>query len=467
MEERSVNLRELTGIIRRHWKMICYTWTIAIFAALMVNLFMTPQYESTVSLRVVEPQITINNGVAAEPKDIKEEINTYSEIVKSRAVVEQAIKKMYGNNANRPGYDDVVNLIETRPVRTTSIFRVSTRANSPEEAQLFANELLSAFNQHLTSIERSSGRETRIFISERLAATKKDLGIAEKVLVDYQQKNKTVELSEDAKSFLDRQTDLGKLRIENKMNLDAAQSKYSSVDKQLGSASPGFIAENPLIEQYKSKLADQEVDLVGLKKNYTENHPKVQTLEAAISETKSKLNGEIARVVNNQSSSSNPVYQNMLQNKLQAEVDVAVSQAQRNALDQTSADFDRELNSLPEKEQGLARAMRDYTLAEETYTMLAKRYEQARIDEVMQPTDIQVVDTANLPDYPARPRKGLNLLVGVVLGILAGIVLAFGSEFWFKTIDTTDDINKHLGLKVIGCVPGNDSSTIKGRVNHG
>ena len=114
---------------------------------------------------------------------------------------------------------------------------------------------------------------------------------------------------------------------------------------------------------------------------------------------------------------------------------------------------EQELVKLPGKEQGLARLMRDALIAQEIFSMLAKRYEEARISEVMQPTDVQVVDVAVAPEDPIKPRKVLNILLAAVLGLFIGTALALGLEFLNRTVRTGDDVKHYLDLPVLGTIP--------------
>ena len=45
----------------------------------------------------------------------------------------------------------------------------------------------------------------------------------------------------------------------------AAQGKLASARRQLGGQSPGFLADGPLIQQYKAKLAELELEMAKLR----------------------------------------------------------------------------------------------------------------------------------------------------------------------------------------------------------
>ena len=241
---------------------------------------------------------------------------------------------------------------------------------------------------------------------------------------------------------------------ENRLALAAGAARVQTNAGQMSRQSPGAIADNALIQQLKNRLAEQEVEMAGLRKTLTANHPRVTTLQATLAETRNKLKAEVAKVINQESPSVSPVHQTLLQNRIQAESDLAVAGAQRSAIDRMQEESKRELLLLPAKEQGLARLLLDYSIAEQTYTMLAKKYEEARISEVTQPTNAQVVDMASLPETPVKPRKMLNLAVGLLLGLFSGVTGTFIAEYFYKTIDTARDVRKYLGLEVIGGIPG-------------
>lgn len=247
--------------------------------------------------------------------------------------------------------------------------------------------------------------------------------------------------------------------------MEVAQAKIASAQQQMGNQKISIMADNALIQQYKNKISEKEIELVGLTETVTDNHPKVIAAKAVISETRSKLNEEIARVVSADSSSSNPVHQILLQSKMEAEIDIALAKAREQALQKVVGDSEKQLANLPAKELGLVRVMREASVAQELYIMLAKRYEEARINEVMEPTDVQVVDAAYASTKPVAPRTLINTAIAGLLGLFVGIGLAFGLEFLNRTIRTADDVEQYLGLPVLGSIPDSDNEGSRRNTN--
>ena len=67
--------------------------------------------------------------------------------------------------------------------------------------------------------------------------------------------------------------------------------------------------------------------------------------------------------------------------------------------------------------------------------------------------DVQVIDKAIIPKNPIKPNKMMNVAIAFVLGTMIGLFVIFLLEYLDNKIKTPQDIEKHLGLNVIGVVP--------------
>jgi len=58
-----------------------------------------------------------------------------------------------------------------------------------------------------------------------------------------------------------------------------------------------------------------------------------------------------------------------------------------------------------------------------------------------------------VPLLPVRPRKAINIVVGLVLGFVTGSGLALALEAFRRTIRSPRDVVRELGLPVVGMIP--------------
>ena len=75
------------------------------------------------------------------------------------------------------------------------------------------------------------------------------------------------------------------------------------------------------------------------------------------------------------------------------------------------------------------------------------------VSRIMQINNVQIIDEAALPEEPVSPRIKLNIAIASVLGLMLSIFIVFLIEALDQTIKIPEDIEKSLGLPVIGLIP--------------
>ncbi|SMC97950.1 GumC family protein [Sporomusa malonica] len=445
------DLRKCRWLIKERYGLILTTCLLGVVLALSVNLTTPPTYEAVTSLRVNQSQGVplLADMAGGSHLNIKQAMANYAALLKSRTVVQAAIDQIYQDKGISPQYEQLIPNITIKPAKEADILYITVQSSSPKEAQLLANTL----GETLVSLLANEQGVVREFIGQRLKDSKQELEQAEGLLEKYKRDQKMLGSDIQSRAMAEKLSALDKMVAENTVNLVTAQAKLGNAERQLAGQKPGLVADNSLIQQHKSKLADLEVELASISPKYADNHPKVVSLRAAITETRSKLNAEVARVLNSEAASGNPINQALLQEKIMAEADIAAASAQKRVIGNILANSEKDMASLPAKEQGITRLMRDAQVAQEIYIMLDKRYEEARINEVMQPRDVKVLDAAIAPELPIKSRKMLILLIGAVLGLLVGAAIAFLVEYAKRPILNDQEAKGLLGLPVLGIIP--------------
>jgi capsular exopolysaccharide synthesis family protein len=112
------------------------------------------------------------------------------------------------------------------------------------------------------------------------------------------------------------------------------------------------------------------------------------------------------------------------------------------------------IQKLPTKEIELAELVRDKDVKNELYGSILTRYNAAKIQNEVEVSDVSVIDRAVPP--PVQSVMG-NLVKSAVIGLLLslafGVALAFVVEFFNKTVENADELQKRLQLIVIGSIP--------------
>lgn len=459
-QEYTIDLMELFAIVMANLKTIAKIAAGFIVLAILYLLIASPVYESQALLRITQPQGLGSSLLdsAAGGANLRQ-MNTYSEILKSRSVVVPVIEatEPQGKNGKYPGYDGYVKQrITTAPFKDTDILSVKVTANEPGKAQKANQLLLETFMLRMTEMSRVAQIATKDFLQARADAARTDLDKAETALQEYKIENKILTPSDNAKLFLDRITLAEKEAATNRIDMGVAQAKLNAANSILG-GSASFTADNQITQAYKSELAKLEAERISYLDKYTEKHPRMIELNDQIAKLKAKIREEVRKVANLQEPSSNAVHQRLVAEKFQSEGELIVAQQKAALLQQVIDENNRDMELLPTVEKGYIKVARDAQVAAELYVMLAKRLEESKVAEVMVPRDVQIVDVPTFPESPVAPRKGLILILAALLGVLVGCGLVITHELMNRTIRTEDDVKNYLDLPVLGSIPDEES----------
>lgn len=80
-----------------------------------------------------------------------------------------------------------------------------------------------------------------------------------------------------------------------------------------------------------------------------------------------------------------------------------------------------------------------------------------KLEELIQVDSVNIIDTPKVPEEPARPKPALLTLISFFAGLFIAISLAFFADYMDDTIETPEDVEKYLGLPVLGMIPMVDS----------
>lgn len=79
-----------------------------------------------------------------------------------------------------------------------------------------------------------------------------------------------------------------------------------------------------------------------------------------------------------------------------------------------------------------------------------------QVSEIMEIDNVQILDEAEIPENPIAPNKKLNIAIAGVLGIMIAVFIIFLLEMFDNTIKIPEDVERELGLPVLGMIPEHD-----------
>ncbi|HEY1611388.1 MAG TPA: polysaccharide biosynthesis tyrosine autokinase, partial [Paraburkholderia sp.] len=203
-------------------------------------------------------------------------------------------------------------------------------------------------------------------------------------------------------SFVDQQ--LPQLRAE----LDASEQRYNKFRNQHGTVD--LSEESRLLLQQvvdnKTRLIELQQQREEMATRFTAKHPAVAALDAQIA----TLEGQQSTLTHN-------------------------------------------VAGLPDTEQTAVRLLRDVHVNTEMYTNMLNSAQQLRVARAGQVGDVQIVDLAEAPDDPVRPKRVLVILGSIAAGLIVGIICAFTRKSLYGGVERPDELEGALGVPVFAVVP--------------
>ncbi len=345
----------------------------------------------------------------------------------------------------------------------TNLVEITARGNDPRLAARRANALATEYIDYTLYGLREEARHVRLFIEEQLAKLEQELDSAEARLQRFKEEEGILVLSTAAEAISSRLANLESQRakaVAERAEARMLAQKY--LDELKGSGfyeeykriiSNPEISTNPLVAQLKQRITQLQMQRAQLSSEYGPSHPKIVALDRAIQEAERELQRALEASLKYGPSADDPVYQMLITGIVEAEARKQALEGKIQALDQLIAETQKQMRNFPSKEVRLAELERRVSVTREIYNTLLDRLQEARIAEASKTSDAKVIDYAHPPRGPISPKPKKDLVLWTVIGLLLGILGAFVLEYLDNTVKTSKEVEKILGMPVLGLIP--------------
>lgn len=131
---------------------------------------------------------------------------------------------------------------------------------------------------------------------------------------------------------------------------------------------------------------------------------------------------------------------------------VAVDQQIR-TLNNELGSINGKIKTMPAIEQDVFRLTRDVKVNTDLYTSLLNSAQQLRLIKASKVGNARLLDTAEKPVKPVRPKRAIIVALAALIGLFLGVVAAFVRRSMFGGIEDPHEIEQMLGMTVSAAVP--------------
>ena len=327
---------------------------------------------------------------------------------------------------------------------------LSFEAADPVLATRIVNALAKAYIDQNLAIKLDAVKDAVSWLNNRIEEERKKVGKAEQALIRYKEENNIItDFSSDTEQVTAQKlAQLNSQVVESESVRVEAETRYKQALALKGNVdlldSVPEVLENELIHEIKKMEVDLYKRMSELSKKYGKNHPQMVAITSELKTLDKRKKKEVSRVINSLKSR------------------YLVALAKENSLKEALNRQKQETLDLNKKAIQFSALSREARSTRDMYELLVKRFKETTLTEDMRTGNIRVVDRAEVPRLPVKPNMKLNLLLAVIVGLVAGIGLAFFFEYLDNTIKIPDDVKRHLHIAYLGPTPLIDTRKAKG-----
>jgi succinoglycan biosynthesis transport protein ExoP len=481
MQNMSMTPQEIVGILRRHmWKILLLTFfgTVMGGAAFVLLNRLCPKYTAVAGIDVLPPVDThpLQFGGTQPQKDLYYQFRfTKASLIKQQNMLEELLQQdkirrtkwfsrfaqvnaqgeIIGDRdkAVRKCLDDLDRHLGAVAPRDQDFIRISMTCGSPQEAALIVDETIRLFLSKQQELARRSiseqlkaKREQQDKIQMRLREIEGTLDrirqgssyairfdIKGQSFQDYMDRQLS-DIARDQNELATRRSDL-----ESQIAILKARAESDEFDKIVQQS----VEQDPIVRQIQASLSLAEPKHSQLLSRFGSEHRLVQESYQSIEQLKTELEarktliGDLNRKSNRQFAEDQMVG---LHKQLET-ITMQLQEAQKNyrEAELVRAEYNK-TDILREEQQALLEDIKEYIEG------LTAKYEDPKLCK------LQSLGSAPVPLVPSFPNLKLFLPAGFMLGLLAGLGLAFAIELLNDRLRTPSDAVRHLRAPLLGTI---------------
>lgn len=331
-------------------------------------------------------------------------------------------------------------MVKVKLRRGTRLIDITVTHRVPELAATIANSIASEYIRENFEREDTAINLANVRLAKEEALLRKKLEQSENALQAYKEQSHGSSLDDRQNTVITKLQELDAKATEAKSIRIKAETEYAQIET-LGTNLDALmtvpsIAQDQTVATLRMSLLKAENDFAVLIQRYKEFHPKYIEAKTHLAELKDNVSKAIINAT--------LTVKSYLENAIAAEM--ALEQAMR-AQETTALELskmsiqyhvlDREVVSDRMLYDAVLKGMKEVSVAKET--------QQTEIIRVIQPAD--------RPDAPIRPKKTAIMALCGIGGIFFGFLFFSGLQILDTTIRTVDEAETRLGLSVFSVVP--------------
>ncbi len=328
------------------------------------------------------------------------------------------------------GSEYLVKNVEARFTPGSNILTIKYKTNSPTQAALIANTVLSAFVDAAVDLKANAAQQTAQWLDPQMDKMRADLNLASEKLEKFQRQANSLAPTAGNDTETNQLVAITTELTNAKNQLLILQSQTNpknqgnNADKNMA-----LLPDSATLIAIKQNLATVIAEIGKVQAEVGENNPKLINLRVTRRSLEDQIRIEVA------------ARDKALKEQIQFLEQAREKQLQKMITEQSQRD---QLSSL----------QRDVQMRQEQIDNAAKTAGTARLQSRLSFLNISPLDKATPPSSPAFPKRGVIMVLGAGAGLALGIIFALLAEALDRRIRVPSDLEFAASAPVLGTLLG-------------
>jgi len=307
---------------------------------------------------------------------------------------------------------------------------VSFGSHDPRLAAVVTNKMLELFIEDSYRTRHDAIVKSTEWLSKQLDDIREKMQASNRELADFQRANGIADTGENRNTVAEAMADLNRQLTQAEADRIQLQA-FLAREKEASPDTLPQVRSNPVIQQMTQKLAEVRSDLAQSEVIYGKNHPNIKKLQNQAQELDAQIASQRSAIVG------------------ELRTSYAAARAREQMMGDQIKGATKQLNQMAQYNE-LKKAAQANT---DLYNGLYAKVKEAGIVAASKSSNVRIIDPARVLDHPTRPRRALNLGMGLLAGLFGGVCLAFIREGLDRRIHTAADVRKWVGLSGVLVMP--------------
>jgi len=474
-----MEIRLILQILYRRRALIATVLGAFLFLVVMVTLLAPKSYVSTAKISIENPDkqsvlisaLGLSSTVLGGRVDDDLSMDTDIELTMVKPLVARLISDLdirdSGGELMNP--DDLVdagfkNKLKGEPTlnikqyNDSALVSIEVSAETPQRAAIIANTMAMMYIEDRIAGTRMDYREVAEYLEQVMETTRDDYYKKLALSKEFKQKTGSLNVTTDADNLIASIVELERVQASSEREISNFRSIINSATSELARTdrmweSSEELGANDVTSKLRGRMVELSEEIAKRSVSITENHPEYKDLATQMDSVRAMISSEPELTTSRKYYTLNPAYERYYSSIAENLLSLKGALATLGKTKDQIAAYKKRLMEMPGLQMEDSKLRMELDVNSSLYSRALEYSIKLGLGEAVSVSKIRLVEPATPPRKHSFPRKGINLILGMIFGGFMALCAAFAYDYADDSIVGSDGLRRRQGGAYLGAIP--------------